>query len=85
MSVNQAQDCIDSAEYSEWIAFNNIDPFTIDRSEQMLAVVCSILANTHRKRNKPYGPDDFLPKYRQKPVNSQDIESKLKVLFNGNN
>ncbi len=83
MSVSQAQACINSTEFSEWVAFNNIEPFTVNKVEQMLAVVCSILANTHRKRNKPYGPEDFLPKRRN--PNPDNIETKLKALFHGNN
>ncbi len=87
MSVNQAQACINSAEFSEWQAFNSIKPFTIDRSERMLSIICSILANSGKsKQDKSYKPEDFLIMSNQKkPVNAAEIEKKIKVMFRGNN
>jgi hypothetical protein len=87
MSVSQAQSCINSAEFSEWMAYNTINPFTVDRTEAMLSVACSILANTSRKKgSKAYKPADFIPKYgRKKVMKPTDLETKMRALFNGNN
>jgi len=87
MSVSRAQSEIDSAEFAEWIAYHSIDPFTIDKSEYLLAVIASILANVHRKKgSRTYKPGDFIPKYGKKQVDSaQNIETKLRAIFNGNN
>lgn len=87
MSVSQAQACIDSREFSEWQAFHNLYPFTLDRSEYMLSVVASILANVHRKKGATaFKPSDFIPKYGKRVVESVlNIETKLRALFHGNN
>ena len=84
MSVREAQLKIDSAEFAEWCAYSNIKPFYIDTTEYMLAVVASILANVHRKKNaKSLKPDDFLPKYSgKKPQDTPDeMYNKLRAMF----
>ena len=87
MSVRDAQARVDSAEFAEWIAFNNLEAFTVDRSEYMLAVVACILANTNRKPNsRAFEPKDFLPEFKRKePQTSQSVEQTLRALLNGNN
>ncbi len=87
MSVKRAQSEIDSSEFAEWIAYHSIDPFTIDKSENLLAVVAAILANVHRAKGaRTYKPEDFILKYGKKQVDSaQNIETKLRAIFNGNN
>ncbi len=83
MSVRRAQAEIDSAEYAEWIAFHSIEPFSYERSENMLCLVAAILANTHRdKGTRAYKPDDFKPQYGRKRVeDSVSIEMKLRAIF----
>lgn len=87
MSVSQAQSCINSAEFSEWIAFHNIEHFTIERTENMLALIASILVNQHRKKGeRAYSPEDFIPEYGKKRQDSgEDLEIKLRAILNGNN
>ena len=87
MSVRRAQSEIDSSEFAEWIAYHSIDPFTIDKSEYLLGVVAAILANVHRKKGaRAFKPDDFMPKYGRKQIDSaENIEIKLRAIFNGNN
>ncbi len=87
MSVKRAQSEIDSAQFSHWIAYHRIEPFTVDRSEYMLAVVCSILVNVHRKKGTtPTKPADFLPKFgKPRKQSAKDIETTLRALLNGNN
>ncbi len=87
MSVSQAQSCIDSAEFSEWRAYHSVNPFTYDKTEALLAVVASILANVNRKKGTPaFKPDDFMVKTgKVKPETAKDIEIKLRAMFNGNN
>lgn len=87
MSVSQAQSCVSSAEFSEWIAFHNLEPFTVDRTENMLSIIAAILANTHRKKgSRPYEPEDFLPHYGKKEVQTGDqMEIKLRAILHGHN
>ncbi len=87
MSVSQAQLCINSVEFSEWMAYNNIEPITIDRSERMLSILCAIVGNALKgEKVKPLKPEDFMinaaPRHKPKPA---EIETKLKGLFYGNN
>lgn len=86
MSVSQAQACIDSAEFAEWIAFHKTEPFTINRVENMLGIVAAILSNSNRsKGSKTYAPEDFIPKYGEAPKDSaQNLETKLRAILNGN-
>jgi hypothetical protein len=83
--VAQAQSEIDSAEFSEWVAYHNIEPFIDTRLENMLAIIAAILANSNRTKGKPYPPDDFIPKYgvESKPK-GDDFEIKLRAILNGN-
>jgi len=87
MSVKQAQACIDSQEFAEWVAYHSIEPFSVDKCEYQLAVIASILANVHRKKGaREYKPKDFIPEYGKRRIESaHDIEIKLRALFNGNN
>ncbi len=78
---------IDSAEFAEWLAYHEIEPFTVDRSEYILCTIAAILANVHRgKGTAVYKPEDFMPQYgKKKRDSSEDIETKLRAIFNGNN
>jgi hypothetical protein len=89
MSVSQAQADISSAEFAEWVAYHNIDLFTINREENMLAIIASILANVNRGKGvKAYKAEDFLPVYSTRTTKREsgvEMEAKLRVLLNGNN
>lgn len=86
MSVKRAQAEIDSVEFSHWIAYHSIDPFTVDRSEYMLAMIASILCNVHRRKgSKVHKPHDFIINYgKRRRDSAEEIEIKLRSLFNGN-
>ena len=87
MSVSQAQSCIDSAEFSEWIAMHNIEPFTENRTEKMLSIITSWLLNQSLKKGiKPFEPEDFVPEIgKKKPQSAEHLELKLRAILNGNN
>ena len=89
MSVRRAQSEIDSAEFAEWIAWHSIEPFTHERSENLLCVVAAILANVHRGKGvSSFEPNDFKPEYgKQKQRDTAEtIEMKLRAIFkHGNN
>ncbi len=88
MSVREAQLKIDSAEFTEWCAYSNINPFYINKTEYMLAVVSAILVNVNRKKNaKAMKPEDFLPTYTAKNQydSADEMYIKLRALVRGNN
>jgi len=83
MSVKQAQSDIDSAEFSEWIAFHKLKPFTVDINTNVLAVIASMIGNSLRKKGtKPLRAEDFLPE--AKTIKREDprvMEAKIKSIF----
>lgn len=86
MSVKRAQAEIDSAEFTEWIAYNAVEHFA-GKTDYLLAVICAILANTHRKEGtKAFSPEDFLPQPGgKKRQTGQEMEITLRALLSGNN
>jgi hypothetical protein len=53
-----------SAEFAEWAAFYQVEPFGEVRSDVRSAVVASTIANVHRdpkRRRKPWGLLEFMP------------------------
>jgi hypothetical protein len=80
MSVKQCQREIDSAEFAEWVAFNNKSPFIIDRSEYMLATLCALTANINSKA-KQYTRDDFLLQQSKKTQSSKMMEKQMEAIY----
>ena len=84
MSVARLQREVDSREFAEWIAFNSTDPFSVNRTEGMLSILCALVANQHLKKGmKPFHPEDFIPKYSTpKRESSEDLYTKFRAVFN---
>ena len=71
MSVRQAQLEITSNEFSEWIAFSNIEPFGEERADLRSAIIASTIANANRSgRQRPFKVTDFMPKFGKKKEQS---------------
>jgi hypothetical protein len=88
MSVSQAQEKIDSAEFSEWAAFSRIEPFNQDTTNHLLAYILTVLSNTLKKPGtRTFAPADFLPGRKvAKRDTSTEMQTKLKAMFpNGSN
>jgi hypothetical protein len=62
MTVRELGARMDSAELSEWLAYNRVDPLPDSWTET--GVVASTLANLLGGGKKAYRPDDFIPKGR---------------------
>lgn len=85
--MREAQLKIDSAEFAEWCAFSKIKPFYLNQTEQLLAVIASILVNVNRKRGaRASKPEDFLQTYHyRKPRDTpEEMFVKLRSMFHGN-
>ena len=66
MSVRRAQREVDSAEFSEWMAYARLEPFGQDRQDANAAAIQATLANVHRdpkSRPQPFTPDEFLLRF----------------------
>ena len=59
MSVARAQREIDSAEFTEWVARDQL-PGIHSRTEALVGLLAAVIANVNRKPGtKPYVPEDF--------------------------
>jgi len=63
MSVREAQSRIDSAEFAEWIAFNNLEPIGEERGDRRAAVIAQTVANAHAQGRHHFQLDDFMLRY----------------------
>lgn len=83
MSVKEAQSKIDSAEFTEWVAYHNLKPFTFDSVENILSIIAAMIANSVSKKGaKQFKPQDFVPKLKR--IRKEDPEAmqiKLKSMF----
>jgi hypothetical protein len=70
MSVERAQEEISSAEFTDWIAYANLEPFGYPMDLYRMGVPTAAIVNTIRstipmekgKRPKPVKASDFYPK-----------------------
>ena len=84
MTVKEAQARVSSREFAEWLAYERVEPDLELRVDFGFALLASILVNSNRdpkKRNKPYGVEDFLPKWdhEDKPARPSKTELKVKL------
>lgn len=85
MSVKRAQREVDSAEFAEWMAYAEVEPFGPEREDQRAGIVAALIANVNRdskKRPEPYDVEDFLPRWetRVAPPPTEDVQLKDKLL-----
>jgi len=78
MSVRQAQEDIDSAEFSEWIAFDKIEPFGEQRADLRAGIVSATMANMWSK-GKRLVPADFMPTFDQGHAREQQSIGDMKA------
>jgi hypothetical protein len=77
-----------SAEFAEWLAFMELEPFGPGRDELRAGVIAAVIANVNRdskRSSEPFVPADFFPNLREpgplEPADSlptpQTLEQKL--------
>ena len=78
MSVRAIQECTDSDEFAEWLAFQSIDPASEERADLRAGIIASVIANMMpNKGNRVLSPVDFMPfVVRPKPTHEQ-LEAKI--------
>ena len=78
MSVRAIQECTDSDEFAEWLAFQSIDPASEERADLRAGIIASVIANMMpNKGNRVLSPVDFMPfVVRPKPTQEQ-LEAKI--------
>ncbi|MDR5801204.1 hypothetical protein [Caballeronia sp. LZ001] len=64
MSVARCQTEVDSAEFNEWLAYYQIEPFGTQMDDMRAGVIAAATYNVNRdskKRPTPFGPSDVIP------------------------
>lgn len=81
-TVRQLQLEIDSAEFSEWIAYSEISPFGELRSDLRTGILAATVSNMVSK--KKFVPSDFMPDFGKAFATRQDDEemkTRLRLAF----
>lgn len=64
MTVREAMARVSSREFTEWIAYANLEPFGEERADFRTGIMASTVANVNRaKGGKEYKPEDFMPDF----------------------
>lgn len=73
MSVRRAQEEVDASEFTEWVAYYELEPFGELRADVRQAHTSAILASVHRRKgSRQPRIADFI--YDGKPVVQQSID-----------
>lgn len=76
-------------EFSEWLAYYQLEPFGDERADLRMAILASLIANANRdkkKRKKAFDPKDFIPQFgkeAQTPEQQLAIVEMLNAMFGG--
>jgi Protein of unknown function (DUF4035) len=85
-TVRQLQAEISSAEFSEWLAYNMIEPFGEERGDLRAGIIACTFAQANAKKGKRFKPEDFMPKFN-KPRKTQEemamIAKQFAMAWNG--
>ncbi len=75
MSVKQAQASIDSREFSEWLAYDEVEPFGERRADLRSGIIAATVANVSRpKGRRVYKPKDFMPDFEKRQRKMSGVE-----------
>jgi hypothetical protein len=67
MTVKQLLANTSSAELTEWMIYETIEPFTDHRASAQAAMIAMVIANSKRKKGAPaYTIEDFVVKFEPK-------------------
>lgn len=72
-----------SREFSEWLAYFNLEPFGEDVEDNRAGVIAAMIVNTQRgKKTKAVQPADFFPRLRPPAVEQTPatLLEKVKLL-----
>lgn len=89
MSVRRAQEEVDSAEFTEWMAYFSLEPFGSQIDDMRHGIAVATLANINRNqktRRKPFAPIDFIPwheaaKDPDKPILLDDPDKQTELMI----
>lgn len=63
----ELQERMSSREFTEWMAFYQVEPFGRQAEDLGVGIISATIANANKgKRGKTYTAQDFMPQYGQK-------------------
>lgn len=77
MTVAELGRRVSSAEFTDWLAYAEVEPFGPVREDERAGVVASVIANVYRDRKRkpePFVPGDFFASAAPDPV---DLGTKI--------
>jgi hypothetical protein len=84
-SVAQAQKYVSSAEFAEWIAFDNLEPIgeAEERADIRFGLLASMIANANRGRGeRAFKPGDFMFRpelLKARPQTAEEMQARLRL------
>ena len=85
MSVRRAQAEIDGTEFSEWMAYDTIQPLPPYCDDWRAGMLASVFVSPHLKKGaKQPAPEDYIPKWKpasDEPKDTKVVEAKLRHYF----
>ncbi len=77
LSVRETQQRISSREFTEWVAFYELEPWGYEVDNYRAGLICATVANAMRgKRGKRFSAADFMPK----ETRPQTIEDQYAIM-----
>jgi len=83
MTVGELLTRISSHELSEWMAYEQVQPFGDARADVHAGIVAATIANVNRdpkRQKKPFRPQDFMPRWEPEKRKEQTWEEQLEVV-----
>ena len=78
MTLAEAQRRIDSREFTDWIAFNAIEPIGPQRYDVPIAMLCDVVARCNGAKNTK--AQDFMPVFDGRQT-TDEMRSQLTAAF----
>lgn len=79
----EARARVDTHEFIEWIAFNEIDPWTPDRDDARSGIIAATVANAAPfRKGRGYKATDFMPNFgKNRRQSDEDIAQRIGLFF----
>jgi len=84
MTVRELKSRLTYNEFTEWMAYYQLEPFGEFRSDLRNGALCSLIANIKRdpkRRSSPYEPKDFMPFLDDPELEDEGDGDQLDRLF----
>jgi hypothetical protein len=79
MAVAEAKERISSNEFTDWMAYAELEPFGEERADLRAGIIASTIANVNRGRHsRSYGARDFMPVFDgPRIMSAEELQDKL--------